>query len=66
MDAAAARHPVFDLPFDAEAILARLRPWVECESPTFDAEAVGRMMSLAARDLALLGARVERIAGRVG
>ena len=27
-------------PFDAEAMLAGLRRWVECESPTFDAAAV--------------------------
>ena len=48
-----------DLPFDAEAMLAGLRGWVECESPTFDAAAVNRMMGIAARDLALLGARIE-------
>ena len=54
------------LPFDADAMLAGLRPWVECESPTWDALRVGRMMDLAARDLALIGARVERIAGRMG
>ena len=24
------------LPFDSEAMLAGLRPWVECESPTWD------------------------------
>lgn len=54
------------LPFEAEALLAGLRPWVECESPTFDAAAVNRMMSLAARDLAILGARIERIPGRMG
>ena len=35
-------------------MLAGLRPWVECESPTFDAAAVNRMMDLAARDLALM------------
>ena len=62
MDAA----PALDLPFDTEAILAGLRPWVECESPTFDTAAVNRMMSLAGRELALLGARVERIPGRMG
>lgn len=56
---------ILDLPFDAEAILAGLRPWVECESPTFDAAAVNRMMALAARELALLGARVETIPGRM-
>ncbi|MDO9709568.1 M20/M25/M40 family metallo-hydrolase [Paracraurococcus lichenis] len=58
--------PALDLPFDAEAMLPGLRRWVECESPTFDAAAVNRMMALAARDLALLGARVETIPGRMG
>jgi len=58
--------PALDLPFDAEAYLARLRPWVECESPTFDPLAVDRMMDLASRDLALMGARIERIPGRMG
>jgi len=58
--------PTLDLPFDAEAMLPGLRTWVECESPTFDAAAVNRMMAIAARDLALLGARVETIPGRMG
>jgi glutamate carboxypeptidase len=67
MDAApAASHPALGLPFDTETILSGLRPWVECESPTFDAAAVNRMMDLAGRELALLGARVERIPGRMG
>ncbi len=66
MDAATTRHPALDLPFDTEAILEGLRAWVECESPTFDAAAVNRMMALAARDLALLGARIETIPGRMG
>lgn len=55
-----------DLPFDARAMLAGLRNWVECESPTFDAAAVNRMMGLAARDLAIMGARIEVIPGRMG
>ena len=55
-----------DLPFDAGAMLAGLRTWVECESPTFDAAAVNRMMGLAARDLAIMGARIEVIPGRMG
>jgi glutamate carboxypeptidase len=55
-----------DLPFDASAMLAGLRTWVECESPTFDAAAVNRMMRLAARDLAIMGARIEVIPGRMG
>ena len=55
-----------ELPFDVEAMLAGLKPWIECESPTFDAAAVDRMMDLAARDLAIAGASIERIAGRMG
>jgi glutamate carboxypeptidase len=66
MDAAATRPAALDLPFDPDAILAGLRPWVECESPTFDAAAVNRMMELAGRELATLGARIERIPGRMG
>jgi glutamate carboxypeptidase len=54
------------LPFDPEAMLAGLREWVECESPTFDAAAVNRMMDLASRALVLAGARIERVAGRMG
>ena len=54
------------LPFDADQMLAALRPWVECESPTHDAAAVNRMMDLASRDLAVMGATVERIPGRMG
>lgn len=54
------------LPFDTQAMLAGLKPWVECESPTFDAAAVNRMMDLAAYDLAATGAEIERIPGRMG
>jgi glutamate carboxypeptidase len=54
------------LPFDADAMLEGLRPWVECESPTFDAASVNRMMDLASRALVLAGARIERIPGRMG
>ncbi len=52
--------------FSEAAFLSRLQRWVECESPTFDAAAVDRMMGLAARDLAIEGASVELIAGRMG
>ena len=55
-----------DLPFDSEAMLAGLRAWVECESPTWDAAAVNRMLDLAAREMAIMGASIERIAGRQG
>lgn len=57
---------ITQLPFNAEEMLAGLRPWVECESPTFDRVAVNRMMDLASRDLAMMGAVVERIPGRMG
>jgi glutamate carboxypeptidase len=66
MDAATPREIALDLPFDAEDMLRGLRAWVECESPTHDAAAVNRMMALAARHLALLGAAVETIPGRMG
>ena len=55
-----------ELSLGAGEILERLRPWVECESPTHDASAVNRMMALAARDLAVAGASVETIPGRMG
>jgi len=55
-----------DLPFDADAMLDGLRAWIECESPTYDAAAVNRMMGMASRDLVIAGAHIERIAGRMG
>ena len=54
------------LPFDADAMLEGLRPWVECESPTFERTRVNAMMDIAARECALSGATIERIAGRMG
>jgi glutamate carboxypeptidase len=47
-------------------MLDGLRSWVECESPTWDAAAVNRMMDIASRELVIAGARVERVAGRMG
>ena len=55
-----------ELDFDADEMLERLRPWIECESPTYDAAAVNRMMDLAAYDLTVAGAIVDRIPGRMG
>jgi glutamate carboxypeptidase len=55
-----------NLPFDSETMLAGLRAWVECESPTWDAAAVNRMLDLAATEMAIMGASIERIAGRDG
>lgn len=46
-----------NLPLDSEAMLEGLRTWVECESPTWDAGAVNRMLDIAARDMAIMGVR---------
>jgi glutamate carboxypeptidase len=54
------------LPFDVDDMLQGLRPWVECESPTWNAAAVDRMLDLATGDLAQMGASIERIPGRMG
>jgi glutamate carboxypeptidase len=55
-----------ELAFDADEMVAGLRPWIECESPTYDAAAVNRMMDIAACDLAAMGATLERIPGNQG
>ena len=55
-----------ELPFDTDDMLKGLAPWIECESPTWDAVAVNRMMDLAAYDMATMGAEVKRIPGRMG
>jgi glutamate carboxypeptidase len=52
-----------NLPFNSEAMLQGLRNWVECESPTWDASAVERMLDIAARDMAVMGASIERSRG---
>lgn len=57
---------ITQLPFDAETMLAGLKPWVEIESPTFDAARVNAMLDHVARECAVSGATVERIAGRMG
>jgi len=54
------------LPFNSDDMLKGLQPWIECESPTHDANAVDRMLDLACYDLAASGASIERIAGRLG
>lgn len=55
-----------ELPFDLDDMIARLRPWIETESPTFDADAVNRMVDAAAYDFAAAGASIEFIPGRMG
>jgi len=55
-----------DLPLDTAAMLATLRRWVQCESPSYDAAAVSRMASLAADDMRAMGGAVECVAGTQG
>jgi glutamate carboxypeptidase len=55
-----------DLSLDTDTLLAGLKPWIECESPTFDVAAVNRMMDLVAGDVAAAGASVTRIPGPPG
>ena len=55
-----------NLPFDSETMRLGLRARVDCESPTWDAPAVNRMLDLAVREMAIMGASIERIAGRQG
>jgi glutamate carboxypeptidase len=50
-----------NLPLDIDDMLAGLKRWVECESPTYDAVAVSRMVSLASDDIRAQGASVEPI-----
>ena len=51
---------VTELNFDANEMLDGLQNWVLCESPSYDRTAVNRMQDIAAHDLALMGASVER------
>lgn len=55
-----------DLPLDLDSLLAGLRPWIECESPTFDVAAVNRMMDFSASELVAAGASVTRFPGPPG
>lgn len=55
-----------ELSFNLDDMIARLRPWIETESPTFDAAAVNRMVEAAAYDFAAAGAGIEFIPGRMG
>ena len=50
--------------FETKKILSTLQSWVEVESPTFDKNAVNRMMDLCSNFLAEMGGRLERIPGK--
>ena len=51
---------------DAAEILEGIRSWVEIETPSTDAAAVNVLVEKVCRDLAALGASVERVPGRDG
>ena len=50
--------------FETKKILTTLQDWVEVESPTFDKDAVNRMMDLCSNFLSEMGGRVERVPGK--
>lgn len=52
--------------FDSEEMLEGIREWVLVESPTYHRKGVNRMMDLAEKEMADLGARIERVPGREG
>ncbi|HWK67608.1 MAG TPA: M20/M25/M40 family metallo-hydrolase [Rhizobiaceae bacterium] len=54
------------LPFDLEDMVNGVKRWVEQESPTYDRAAVNGMMDMAARDLNIIGADIQRIPGHMG
>jgi glutamate carboxypeptidase len=51
---------------DAQEILAGIRRWVEIESPTYEGDAVNRMVDAVEREMRALGARIERTPGKDG
>ena len=56
----------YEATFDAEEIAAGIAEWAAIESPSFDPDAVNRMMDLAESAMSGLGAAVERIPGTDG
>ena len=51
---------------DSATLLTELSRWVTLETPTTDAGAVNRLMDMAERDLAAVGADITRIPGKDG
>ena len=54
------------LGFDSNEMARGLRRWVEQESPSYDLAAVEKMLALAARDMAVIGAEIQHVAGDAG
>lgn len=55
-----------DLPLNEREILDGVKPWVECESPSWDGASVSRMVALAADELRGDGASIRTIQGKDG
>jgi len=55
-----------ELEFDAEVIASGIAEWAAVESPSYDADAVNRMMDLAEAQTRAMGAEVTRVPGEDG
>ncbi len=55
-----------NLRFSSEAMIDGISAWVKAESPTYQRDAVNRMMDVVAASAAAPGVSLERIAGRDG
>lgn len=55
-----------DLPFDTADLMATLKRWVGCESPSYDALAVSRMAGLAAQEIRAMGGIADCVPGNGG
>lgn len=55
-----------DLPLDTAAMMATLKRWVQCESPSYDGAAVNRMAALAADEIRMMGGEAELVPGSQG
>ena len=55
-----------DLAIDTPGLMATLRRWVECESPSYDAAAVSRMAALAADEIRAMGGTAHGVPGSGG
>ena len=51
---------------DAEEILEGILEWVEIETPTYDADAVNKLVDMVEKNISALGAEIVRVPGRLG
>lgn len=55
-----------DLPLETATMMATLKRWVECESPSYEAAAVSRMAGIAAAEIEAMGGVAECLPGTGG